>query len=118
MSRIYSRLAFHQALLDIEEPKVAAAYRLLTSEAKTQAGGQMKTAWQQPVRTTDEEMNLEAYYDRERVDRARDHCVATMRAAHGQGRYPKPPLQLPGQPPVWPESENSEAHGNGMSPAS
>jgi hypothetical protein len=40
-------------------------------------------------------------------------CVATMSSAHGQGRCPKPPLQLPGQSPVWPESEDSEANGEG-----
>jgi hypothetical protein len=84
VSRIYSRLAYHQALLDIEAPAVAAAYRLLSNEAKAEVGEQMKTAWQKPLRTTDAEMNLENHYDRERVDRARDHCVRTMRAALGQ----------------------------------
>ncbi|GAA2628463.1 hypothetical protein [Paractinoplanes durhamensis] len=81
VSRIYSRLAFHQALLDIEAPAVAAAYRQLANEAKAEVGAQMKTAWQRPLRTTDAEMNLEKHYDRVRVDAARDHCVATMRAA-------------------------------------
>jgi hypothetical protein len=86
VSRIYSRLAFHQALLDIEAPAVAAAYRLLANEAKAEVGEQMKTAWQKPLRTTDAEMNLEHHYDRERVDAARDRCVETMRAALGQRR--------------------------------
>ncbi|MEU0467579.1 hypothetical protein ABZ215_26555 [Amycolatopsis sp. NPDC006131] len=90
VSRIYSRLAFHQALLDIEAPKVAAAYRLLAHEAKIQVGGQMKTAWQKPVRVEDAEMNLEEHYDRARVDRARDHCVATMRAVLRHRRVPRP----------------------------
>jgi hypothetical protein len=98
VSRIYSRLAFHQALLDIEAPTVAAAYRLLANEAKAEVGEQMKEAWQKPVRTTDAEMNLEQHYDRSRVDRARDHCVETMRAALGQGRFPAPPKRLPGRP--------------------
>ncbi|MEV6348980.1 hypothetical protein [Actinoplanes sp. NPDC051851] len=84
VSRIYSRLAFHQALLDIEAPVVASAYRHLANEAKAEVGEQMKTAWQKPVRTTDAEMNLEHHYGRDRVDAARDHCVATMRAALGQ----------------------------------
>ncbi len=87
VSRIYSRLAFHQALLDIEAPKVASAYRLLSNEAKIQVGGQMKTAWQRPVRTTDAEMNLEEHYDRGRVDVARDNCVAVMREALERGRF-------------------------------
>ncbi|WP_203828133.1 hypothetical protein [Actinoplanes palleronii] len=92
VSRIYSRLAFHQALLDIEAPAVAAAYRLLANEAKAEVGEQMKVAWQKPVRTTDPEMNLEEHYTRVRVDVARDHCVAVMRAALGQGRFPvRPP---------------------------
>ncbi|MGW6930744.1 hypothetical protein ACWGE0_11810 [Lentzea sp. NPDC054927] len=95
VSRIYSRLAFHQALLDIEAPKVAAAYRLLANEAKAQVGGQMKTAWQQPVRVNDAEMNLEEYYDRKRVDHARDHCVATMRAVLWHKRVPAAPKPLP-----------------------
>jgi hypothetical protein len=45
-----------------------------------EVGEQMKTAWQKPLRTTDAEMNLEEHYARNRVDPARDHCVATMRA--------------------------------------
>jgi hypothetical protein len=85
VSNIYSRLAFHQALLDIEAPAVAAAYRLLSNEAKAEIGEQMKVAWQKPLRQTDPEMNLEEHYDRSRVDAARDHCVETMRAALGQG---------------------------------
>ncbi|WP_045747365.1 hypothetical protein [Actinoplanes rectilineatus] len=91
VSRIYSRLAYHQALLDIEAPRVAAAYRLLANEAKAEVGEQMKKAWQKPVRTTDAEMNLEEHYGRARVDLARDHCVGTMRAALGLGRYPISP---------------------------
>jgi hypothetical protein len=89
VSRIYSRLAFHQALLDIEAPKVAAAYRLLAQQAKAQVGEQMKTAWQKPVRITDAEMNLEEHYDRSRVDHARAHCVATMRAVLRHRRIPR-----------------------------
>jgi hypothetical protein len=92
VSRIYSRLAYHQALLDIEAPEVAAAYRSLTNEAKAEVGEQMRAAWQKPLRTTDDEMNLEEHYDRTRVDRARDDCVATMRAALGQGGLAALPL--------------------------
>jgi hypothetical protein len=106
VSRIYSRLAFHQALLDIEAPAVAAAYRRLANEAKAEVGPQMKSAWQKPLRTTDAEMNLEERYDRKRVDCARDHCVATMRAALGRRRLPTAPnLPLPRV-----ESRNSGDH--------
>lgn len=100
VSRIYSRLAFHQALLDIEAPRVAAAYRLLANEAKAEVGEQMKQAWQKPLRTTDADMNLEQHYDRRRVDAARDRCVVTMRAALGRGSFPAPPKRLPGRPGV------------------
>ena len=93
VSRIYSRLAFHQALLDIEAPAVAAAYRRLANEAKAEVGVQMKAAWQKPLRITDAEMNLEDRYSRKRVDFARDRCVATMRTALGQGRSPTAPKQ-------------------------
>lgn len=91
VSRIYSRLAFHQALLDIEAPAVADAYRHLVNEAKSEVGPQMKEAWQKEVRSTDAEMNLETGYNRNRVDLARDRCVATMRAELGHGRFPTPP---------------------------
>lgn len=109
VSRIYSRLAFHQALLDIEAPVVAAVYRRLANEAKAEVGVQMKAAWQKPLRTTDAEMNLEDRYSRKRVDYARDHCVVTMRAALGQGRSPAAPKQ-----PLAPiESGDSATHDNG-----
>ncbi|GIE80496.1 hypothetical protein Aph02nite_64460 [Actinoplanes philippinensis] len=94
VSRIYSRLAFHQALLDIEAPAVAAAYRHLANEAKSEVGEQMKAAWQKPLRTSDAEMNLEKHYDRSRVDTARDRCVLTMRAALGRGAFPAPARQI------------------------
>lgn len=81
VSRIYSRLAFHQALLDVEAPLVGDAYRHLVTEAKKQVGGQMKTAWTQNVLQTDADMNLEQPYDRARVDAARRACVEAMRAA-------------------------------------
>lgn len=99
VSRIYSRLAFHQALLDLEAPKAAAAYRLLTKEAKAQVGPQMKTAWQKPVCVEDAEMNLKEGYDRKRVDQARSHCVATMRAVLRHRRTPPEPKQSHSKPP-------------------
>ena len=108
VSRIYSRLAFHQALLDIEAPAVADAYRLLVDTAKAEVGEQMKAAWQKPLRTTDAEMNLEEHYDRQDVDRFRDHCVATMRAALGQGRFPTAPKRLPRRPSARAEAGESD----------
>lgn len=79
VSRLHSRLAFHQALLDVETPEVAKVYKNLAKEAKVQVGEQMRMAWQKPVRTTDAQMNLEQHYERSRIDEARNKCVATMR---------------------------------------
>jgi hypothetical protein len=109
VSRIYSRLAFHQALLDIEAPAVAAAYRRLANDAKAEVGVQMKAAWQKPLRTTDAEMNLEERYSRKRVDYARNHCVAIMREALGQGRSPTAPKQ----PLARVKSGDSASHDDG-----
>ncbi|WP_245757664.1 hypothetical protein [Amycolatopsis xylanica] len=117
VGRIYSRLAFQQALLDIEAPKVAAAYRLLANEAKVQVGGQMKTVWQKPVRTEDAEMNLDEHYDRSPVDHARDHCVATMRAVLRHGRVPAAPKSLLHKGPACTESGVSKAHDLREGPA-
>lgn len=116
VSRIYSQLAFHQALLDIEAPKVAAAYRLLVNEAKAQVGEQMKTAWQKPVRTEDAEMNLEERYDRKRVDHARDHCVATMRGVLRHGRIPAAPKPIPDTASVQVASGDSGGHDDRADP--
>jgi hypothetical protein len=81
VSRIQSRLAYHQALLQIETPGVAACYVELVRAAKVQAGRQMQEAWRQPVRTTNAEMNLDAPYPRDEIDAARSRCVAVMRTA-------------------------------------
>ncbi|WP_199752602.1 hypothetical protein [Actinoplanes sp. ATCC 53533] len=86
VSRIQSRLAYHQALLQIEAPCVADKYRLLVGAAKNQAGGQMEVAWRQATFTTDAEMNLTNPYPRGEIDTARDACVVAMRVALRRGR--------------------------------
>jgi hypothetical protein len=79
VSRIQSRLAYSQALLQVEAPTVAAPYNLLVRAAKIQAGGQMQEAWRQPVLTSDAEMNLGVRYPRDEIDAARAPCVTAMR---------------------------------------
>jgi type II secretory pathway pseudopilin PulG len=86
VSRLQSRLAFYQTLLQIESPDIAVAYSNLVRAAKIQAGGQMQDAWRQPVLTTDAEMNLSARYPRDQIDAARTNCVVAMQRALG-GRY-------------------------------
>jgi len=93
VSKIQSRLAFHQALLQIESPDIAGAYGALVRAAKIQAGGQMQDAWRQPALTTDAEMNLGVRYPRDEIDTARATCIIAMRRAlAGRPRGNAPPL--------------------------
>jgi hypothetical protein len=86
VSRIQSRLAYHQALLHIEAPQVADSYAILVRAVKIQAGSQMREAWQQTLLTTDDAMNLHMRYPRDQIDAARGGCIATMRTALKKGR--------------------------------
>lgn len=95
VSKIQSRLAFHQALLQIESPDIAAGYSALVRAAKIQAGGQMQDAWRQPALTTDADMNLGVRYPRDEIDAARATCIVAMRRAlagrrRGRGAPPLP----------------------------
>lgn len=84
ISQIQSRIAFHRAWLGIEAPVVARSYENLVRAAKTQAGQQMKQAWQEPVMTKDDQVSLGIVYPREEIDTARDQCLTTMREALGR----------------------------------
>jgi hypothetical protein len=84
VSRIQSRLAYHQGLLQIEAPGVAGSYAQLVRAAKTQAGTQMERAWQHRVLATDAAMNLRVRYPRDEIDAARGRCITVMRAALGR----------------------------------
>jgi hypothetical protein len=84
VSRIQSRLAYHQALLRIESPTVAHVYARLVRTARRRAGGQMQHAWRQTVLTTDAAMNLNAPYPRSDIDAARARCITAMRNALGR----------------------------------
>lgn len=79
ISRLQSRIAFHQGWLRIEAPGVAACYEQLVRAAERQAGGQMKEAWAHPPAIGDTGMNLGTAYPRTEIDQARDRCVAAMR---------------------------------------
>jgi len=81
ISGVQSRLAHHQALLQLEAPDVAAAYAALVTETKKQAGRQMQDAWRQPVLAADEMMNLRERYARDKIDAARGACVTVMRSS-------------------------------------
>jgi hypothetical protein len=98
ISQVQSRIAFHQAWLRIEAPDVAGLYEDLVQAAKTQAGGQMKDAWQQPEATADALMSLGVAYPRGEINDARDRCIEAMRSALGR-RPPARAVQvLAGRP--------------------
>jgi hypothetical protein len=101
VSRLQSRLAFYQTLLQIESPGIAVAYSNLVRAAKIQAGGQMQDAWRQPVLITDAEMNLGARYSRDQIDAARTNCVVAMQRALGRRhRAVALPLSANSDPPA------------------
>ncbi|MFI7553850.1 hypothetical protein ACIBQ2_29420 [Micromonospora sediminimaris] len=109
VSKIQSRLAYHQALLQIEASEVAASYVALVRATKIQAGGQMQQAWQQPLLTTDAEMNLQVRYPRDQIDAARGACIETMRAAlrrHWTRPAPTLPTANSDRPQVAPLGDN------------
>lgn len=81
ISKVQSRIAFYQAWMRIEAPQVAITYDGLVRTAKVQAGGQMKQAWTQPVRTKDPQMNLQAAYPRDQIDEQLTKCITVMRDA-------------------------------------
>lgn len=95
VSEIQSRLAFHQAWLQVEAPDVAPAYINLVRATKIQAGGQMSRAWQQPVLTTDEQMNLKIRLPRDQIDDARGTCITAMLHALGHKKEAEKGVRLP-----------------------
>lgn len=84
ISKVQSRIAFYQAWMHIEEPKAATAYDALVRTTKAQAGGQMKQAWAQPLRTKDRQMNLHAAYPRDGIDEQIAICITVMREGLGR----------------------------------
>ena len=84
LDKIQSQIAFQHAWLQVEAPKVAAAYDRLVRAARSEAGEQMKKAWTQPPPTLDEEMSLGGAYPRAEIDAARRDCIKAMCIALGQ----------------------------------
>jgi hypothetical protein len=58
LSQLQSRLAFHQAWIQIESPEVAARYERLLGETRRIAGQMMHEAWTLPPVSSDAQMNL------------------------------------------------------------
>ena len=84
ISQIQSRIAFHQAWLSLEAPKVARRYDALVRAAKTQAGRQMQQAWLMPAARKDAQVNLGTAYRRDEINAARSQCIEAMRLAIGR----------------------------------
>ena len=84
VSRIQSRIAFHQAWLSIEAPSVARSYDDLVRAAKKQAGNQMKQAWREPATKKDSQVSLGTAFPRDEINAARHQCIAAMREALGR----------------------------------
>ncbi|XVQ11130.1 hypothetical protein ACQP1W_00705 [Spirillospora sp. CA-255316] len=83
ISKIQSRIAFYQAWMRIEEPRVAVAYDRLVRSAKRQAGAQMREAWNMRVRAKDRQMNLRVAYPRDQIDAEIARCIVVMRSVMG-----------------------------------
>jgi hypothetical protein len=84
LDRIQCRIAFHQAWLHIEAAEVGPTYDLLIRAARDDAGREMRAAWKRAAPTSDEQMALVGAYSRDRLDEARNQCIAVMRAALGR----------------------------------
>jgi hypothetical protein len=84
ISRIQSRIAFHQAWLSIEAPSVARSYEELVRTAKAQAGNQMKQAWLMSATQNDEQVSLAQAFPRDEINVARGQCIDAMREALGR----------------------------------
>jgi hypothetical protein len=84
ISQIQSRIAFHQAWLSIETPRVARSYEALVLAAKKQAGNQMKQAWSEPATIKDSQVSLGTGFSRDEINAARERCIAAMREALGR----------------------------------
>jgi hypothetical protein len=91
ISQIQSRIAFHQAWLSIEAPRVAEAYAELVRAVKEQAGKQMRDAWLMPTARKAAQFNLGVGYERDKINAARSRCIDAMRDALGGRRPAHPP---------------------------
>lgn len=99
ISKIQSRIAFHQAWLWIEAPSVAAPYAELVRATKAQAGTQMREAWLKPAARKAAHFNLTVAYRRDEINAARSRCIDAMRDALGRGRLRTPSPAASPSPP-------------------
>jgi len=79
ISDIQSRIAFHEAWLQVETPSVAGKYSDMVKAARKEAGVQMQQAWQAPVLDSDAATNLDVRLDRHETDASRAEVVSAMR---------------------------------------
>lgn len=79
ISDIQSRIAFHEAWLQVETRSVAGKYSDLVRAARTEAGSQMQKAWEAPLLDTDAATNRGVRFDRYETDGARAEVVSAMR---------------------------------------
>jgi hypothetical protein len=79
LSDLQARIAHHRAWLHVEAPAVAQAYDALIAAARSEAGVQMKDAWNSAPLTSDADMNLKVAYQHPNSDAERDKVIAVMR---------------------------------------
>ena len=78
VSDIQKRIDFHRAWLSIESTKVGDAYEALVSAVRKEAGEHMKSAWEEPLITADDQMSLGVAYSCPGTQAARITCMQAM----------------------------------------
>jgi hypothetical protein len=81
VSDIHSRLDFYSGWLHVMTPSVAGVYDELVAAARREASVHVKTAWTEPLITTDEGMNLGlgSVYVYPETDALKARCITAMR---------------------------------------
>lgn len=79
LSDLQARIAHHRAWLHVEAPAVATAYDALVAAARSEAGMQMKEAWNSAPLAKDADMNLMIAYRHPDSDAERAQVIAVMR---------------------------------------
>lgn len=105
ISDIQSRIAFHEAWLEVEAPKVGAAFARLVRVARGEAGANMKEAWAEPVLEDDRAMNLGMRYNRSQTEAVRGEVLTVMKA------------HLRGYPFLWWRRLSSSGSTSALAPA-
>ncbi|MFI9119695.1 hypothetical protein ACIGW0_09915 [Streptomyces bikiniensis] len=77
---LLARMAFPRAWLQIEASAVAEPYAALVSAARSEAGMHMSEAWRQPPIQSDDGMNPEQAYARDRSAAARALCIEAVKS--------------------------------------